>query len=67
MSLLNKIGKKMFFMIVTVLLIMTLINYSNFERFNVIRMNEFFSGFFAGTLLALLIAGMLNYTKIKNK
>jgi len=65
MSLLNRIGKKMFFMIITVLLLMTLINYSNFESFNTIRMNEFFSGFFAGTLLALLIAGMINYTKIK--
>jgi len=65
MSLLNRIGKKMFFMIITVLLLMTLINYSNFESFRTIRMNEFFSGFFAGTLLALLIAGMINYTKIK--
>jgi len=67
MSLLNRIGKKMFFMIITVLLLMTLINYSNFESLDVIKMNEFFSGFFAGTLLALLIAGMLNYTKIKKQ
>lgn len=67
MSLLNRIGKKMFFMIITVLLLMTLINYSNFESLNIIKMNEFFSGFFAGTLLALLIAGMLNYTKIKKQ
>jgi hypothetical protein len=44
---------------------MTLINYSNVESFHVIRMNEFFSGFFAEVLLALLIAGILNYTKIK--
>jgi len=65
MSLLNRIGKKMFFLIITVLLLMTLINYSNFESFHAIRMNEFFSGFFAGILLALLIAGMFNYTKIK--
>jgi hypothetical protein len=65
MSLLNIIGKKIFFIIITVLLLMTLINYSDFETFKVIRMNEFFSGFFAGTLLALLIAGILNYTKIK--
>lgn len=65
MSLLNKIGKKYFFIITTTLLLITLVNYSNFERFNAIRMNDFFSGFFAGILIALLLAGMTNYTKLK--
>ncbi|MDD2675206.1 hypothetical protein [Flavobacterium petrolei] len=65
MSLLNKIGKKYFFIGTTLLLIITLINYSENKTFDPIRMNPFFSGFIAGVLLALLAAGLLNYSKFK--
>ena len=65
MSLLNKIGKKYFFIGTTLLLIITLINYSENKTFDPIRMNPSFSGFIAGVLLALLAAGLLNYSKFK--
>ena len=65
MSLLNKIGKKYFFIITTVLLLITLINYSEIKAFDSIRMNNFFAGFFAGILLALLMAGIVQYSKFK--
>ncbi len=65
MSLLNKIGKKYFFIGTTLLLLVTLVNYSGNKAFDTIRMNTFFSGFFAGVLLALLAAGLLNYSKFK--
>ena len=65
MSLLNKIGKKYFFIITTVLLLITLVNYSEFEGLETIRMNDFFAGFFAGILIALLLAGIVQYSKFK--
>ena len=65
MSLLHKIGKKYFFIITTVLLLITLINYSEIRVFDFIRMNNFFSGFFAGILIALLLAGIVQYSKFK--
>ena len=65
MSLINKIGKKYFFIITTVLLLITLINYSEINRFDTIRMNDFFSGFFAGLLIGLLLMGIIHYSKNK--
>ena len=65
MSLINKIGKKYFFIITTVLLIITLINYSEIKALEAIRMNNFFSGFIAGILIGLLLAGIVNYSKFK--
>lgn len=65
MSLLHKIGKKYFFIITTVLLLITLVNYSEFRALDSIRMNNFFSGFFAGILIALLVAGIVQYSKFK--
>jgi hypothetical protein len=65
MSLLTKIGKKYFFIITTVLLVITLINYSEIQALEPIRMNNFFSGFIAGILLGLLFAGLLQYSKFK--
>ena len=65
MSLLNKIGKKYFFIGTTILLLITLVNYSENKAFDPIRMNTFFSGFIAGVLLALLAAGLLKYSKFK--
>ena len=65
MSLLHKIGKKYFFIITTVLLLITLINYSEIRVLDAIRMNNFFSGFFAGILIALLLAGIVQYSKFK--
>lgn len=65
MSLLHKIGKKYFFIITTVLLLITLINYSEIRVLDSIRMNNFFSGFFAGILIALLLAGIVQYSKFK--
>jgi len=35
------------------------------EELNSIRINDFFLGFFAGILIALLLAGMTNYSKLK--
>jgi hypothetical protein len=65
MSLLNKIGKKYFFIGTTILLLITLVNYSENKTFDPIRMNTFFSGFIAGVLLALLAVGLLKYSKFK--
>jgi hypothetical protein len=65
MLLINKIGKKNFFIITTVLLILTLVNYSEIKAFDSIRMNEFFSGFIAGTLIGLLLIGIIQYSKFK--
>ncbi|MFV8347312.1 hypothetical protein [Flavobacterium sp. ZB4P13] len=65
MSLINKIGKKYFFIITTVLLLITLINYSEIKELETIRMNNFFSGFTAGILIGLLLAGIVNYSKFK--
>lgn len=65
MSLLHKIGKKYFFIITTVLLLITLINYSEIRALDSIRMNNFFAGFFAGILIALLLAGIVQYSKFK--
>jgi hypothetical protein len=65
MSLINKIGKKNFFIITTVLLLITLINYSDIKGLDSIRMNDFFSGFIAGILIGLLIAGIVHYSKNK--
>ncbi|TDE27930.1 MULTISPECIES: hypothetical protein [Flavobacterium] len=65
MSLINKIGKKYFFIITTVLLLITLINYSEIKELEAIRMNNFFSGFIAGILIGLLFAGIVNYSKFK--
>ena len=65
MLLINKIGKKKFFIITTVLLILTLVNYSEIKAFDSIRMNEFFSGFIAGTLIGLLLIGIIQYSKFK--
>lgn len=65
MSLMNKIGKKYFFIGTTVLLLITLVNYSQNKTFDAIRMNNFFSGFIAGALIGLLFAGLLNYSKFK--
>ncbi|MDI5898287.1 hypothetical protein QLS91_13285 [Flavobacterium sp. LB2P84] len=65
MSLINKIGKKYFFIITTVLLLITLINYSEIKELETIRMNNFFSGFIAGFLISLLFAGIVNYSKFK--
>ena len=65
MSLLNKIGKKNFFIGTTILLLITLVNYSENKTFDPIRMNTFFSGFIAGVLLALLAEGLLKYSKFK--
>jgi hypothetical protein len=65
MSLINKIGKKYFFIITTVLLLITLINYSEIKELETIRMNNFFSGFIAGILIGLLLAGIVNYSKFK--
>ncbi|MFV8370219.1 hypothetical protein [Flavobacterium sp. LB2R40] len=65
MSLLNKIGKKYFFIITTVLLLVTLVNYSAIKVLDPIRMNNFFSGFIAGILIGLLLAGIVNYSKLK--
>jgi FtsH-binding integral membrane protein len=65
MSLINKIGKKNFFIITTVLLLITLVNYSEIKELDSIRMNTFFSGFFAGILIGLIIAGIVNYSKFK--
>jgi hypothetical protein len=65
MLLINKIGKKNFFIITTVLLILTLVNYSEIKAFDSIRMNEFFSGFMAGTLIGLLLIGIIQYSKFK--
>ncbi|TDE01194.1 hypothetical protein [Flavobacterium sandaracinum] len=65
MSLITKIGKKYFFIITSVLLLITLINYSEIKAVESIRMNHFFSGFIAGILLGLLFAGLLHYSKFK--
>jgi hypothetical protein len=65
MSLINKIGKKNFFIITTVLLLITLINYSDIKGLDSIRMNDFFSGFIAGILIGLLFAGIVHYSKNK--
>ena len=65
MTLINKIRKEYLFIITTVLLLVTLVNYSDFEIFNIIRMNDFFSGFFAGFLITMLFTVMINYTKLK--
>ncbi|UQD56250.1 hypothetical protein [Flavobacterium sp. K5-23] len=65
MSLINKIGKKYFFIITTVLLLITLINYSDIKGLDSIRMNDFFSGFIAGILMGLLFAGILHYSRNK--
>jgi hypothetical protein len=65
MSLINKIGKRYFFIITTVLLLITLINYSEIKELETIRMNNFFSGFIAGILIGLLLAGIVNYSKFK--
>ena len=65
MSLINRIGKKYFFIVTTILLLITLVNYSENKTFDSIRMNTFFSGIIAGVLLALLAAGLFNYSKFK--
>jgi hypothetical protein len=65
MSLINRIGKKNFFIGITVLLLITLVNYSENKTLDPIRMNSFFSGFFAGFLIALLFVGLINYSKFK--
>ncbi|WP_426091634.1 hypothetical protein [Flavobacterium sp. DSR3-2] len=65
MSLIKRIGKKYFFIATTILLLITLVNYSESKTFDIIRMNTFFSGFIAGVLLALLAAGLFNYSKFK--
>lgn len=65
MSLINKIGKKYFFIITTVLLLITLINYSEIKELDSIRMNDFFSGFFAGLLIGLIFMGIVHYSKNK--
>jgi hypothetical protein len=65
MSLINKIGKKNFFIITTALLLITLINYSDIKGLESVRMNDFFSGFIAGILIGLLIAGIIHYSKNK--
>jgi hypothetical protein len=65
MLLVNKIGKKNFFIITTVLLLLTLVNYSEIKALDPIRMNDFFSGFFAGSLIGLLLIGIVHYSKNK--
>jgi hypothetical protein len=65
MSLINKIGKKYFVIITTVLLLITLINYSEIKGLDPIRMNDFFSGFVAGILIGLLLMGIVHYSKNK--
>lgn len=57
--------KKHYFIIMTVLLLISLVNYPKMEELNSIRINDFFLGFFAGILIALLLAGMTNYSKLK--
>ncbi|WP_233592301.1 hypothetical protein [Flavobacterium sp. RSP15] len=66
MLLVTKIGKKYFFILTTVLLLLTLVNYSEIKAFDSIRMNDFFSGFIAGLLIGLLLIGIVHYSK-KNK
>ena len=65
MPLLNKIGKKYFLGITAVLLVINIVNYSHFKAFNSFRMNDFFAGFFAGSLIVFLLTGTINYTKLK--
>ena len=65
MPLLNKIAKKYFIGITTVLLLINIVNYSHFKAFNSFRMNDFFAGFFAGSLIVFLLTGTINYTKFK--
>lgn len=59
--------KKHYFIIMTVLLLISLVNYPKMEELNSIRINDFFLGFFAGILIALLLAGMTNYSKLKKR
>ena len=65
MSLSDRIGKKYFFIGTTVLFLITVINYSDNNTFNLIRMNSIFSGFIADILLAFLVGGLFNYSKFK--
>lgn len=65
MSLIYKIEKKYFFTIIIVLFLITCINYSEIKVLETIRMNNFFSGFIAGLLISLLLAGIVNYPKFK--
>ena len=65
MPFITKIGKKYFFGITAVLLVITVVNYSHFKAFNSFRMNDFFAGFFAGSLIVFLLTGTINYTKLK--
>lgn len=63
MMLINKIGKRNFFILNTVLVLITVINYSEIEALDPIRMNGFFSGFIAGFLMGLLPLGLIHYSK----
>ena len=65
MPFITKIGKKYFFGITAVLLLINIVNYSHFNAFDSFQMNDFFAGFFAGSLIVFLLAGMINYTKFK--
>lgn len=65
MPFINKIGKKYFFGITIVLLLINIINYSHFTAFNSFQMNDFFAGFFAGSLIVFLLTGTITYTKFK--
>ena len=65
MPFITKIGKRQYLGLTTVLLLITIVNYSHFKAFNSFRMNDFFAGFFAGSLIVFLLAGMINYTKFK--
>lgn len=65
MPLINKIGKKYFFGITAVLLLINIVNYSHFKALDSFRMNDFFAGFFAGSLIVFLLTGTINYTKLK--
>ena len=65
MPFITKIGKKYFFGITAVLMLITIVNYSHFKAFNSFQMNDFFAGFFAGSLIVFLLTGTVNDTKLK--
>ena len=65
MPLLNRIGKKYFIVIAAALVLINIVNYFHFQAFNSFRMNDFFAGFFAGSLIVFLLGGMIRNTKLK--
>lgn len=65
MRLNDKIGNKYYLIIISFLILINLINYSNIKSFESLRMNDFFSGTFIGILIPLAFVGMLNYIKTK--